>query len=124
MKLLAICAEPLDETAVTRLVATAGSGGVVTFVGRVRDRARGHDVSALEYEAYPEMAEAVFASIAVEAKTKYEVGEIAIHHRTGRLLVGEPSVIIAVGAAHRGPAFDACHYVIDELKRLAPIWKK
>jgi molybdopterin synthase catalytic subunit len=124
MKRFAILADRLDEAAVTNLVAASGTGGVVTFVGRVRDNARGHAVNALEYEAYPEMAESVFAQIALEAKSRFEIYEVAIHHRTGRLQVGEPSVIIAVSAPHRGAAFQACEYAIDQLKARAPIWKK
>lgn len=124
MKLFALSSTPLDDKAVTALVSGSGSGGVVTFVGRVRDHARGRSVSALEYEAYPEMVEAVFAAIGTEAEQRFDVTAIAIHHRLGRLEVGEASVVIAVAAAHRSPAFEACRYAIDELKRRAPIWKK
>ncbi len=124
MKLFAISADPLDEPAVTRAVTGTAAGGVVTFVGRVRDNARGHKVIGLEYDAYPEMAESVFAQIAAEAKSRFAISEVAIHHRYGRLEIGEPSVVIAVAAPHRGPAFDACRYAIDQLKARAPIWKK
>jgi molybdopterin synthase catalytic subunit len=124
MRKFEITGQPLDEPGVTRLVDQAGAGGVVSFVGRVRDNARGHAVDALEYEAYPEMAEAVFEKIAAEAKSQFAICDVAIHHRIGRLVVGEPSVVIAVSAAHRGAAFDACEYVIDQLKTRAPIWKK
>ncbi len=124
MKLFALSSTPLDEKGVSALVSGSGSGGVVTFVGRVRDHARGRSVSALEYEAYPEMVEAVFGAIAAEARQRFDVSAIAIHHRLGRLEVGEASVVIAVAAAHRSPAFEACRYAIDELKRRAPIWKK
>jgi molybdopterin synthase catalytic subunit len=124
VRLFVLSADPLDEKAVTRLVSGKTSGGIVTFVGRVRDHSRGRPVVALEYEAYPEMAESVFAAIAQEAKTRFSVSEVAIHHRQGRLAVGEPSVVVAVAAAHRGPAFEACRYAIDELKKRAPIWKK
>jgi molybdopterin synthase catalytic subunit len=124
MKRFAIQTSCLDEPAVTALVGGSESGGVVTFVGRVRDNARGHKVNALEYEAYPEMAESVFAQIATEAKSQYAVTDVAVHHRVGRLEVGEPSVVIAVSAPHRGAAFQACEYVIDQLKARAPIWKK
>ena len=124
MPLFALSSDQLDEQAVTALVSGKASGGVVTFVGRVRDHSRGRAVVALEYEAYPEMAESVFAAIAQEAKARFPVSEIAIHHRQGRLAVGEVSVIVAVAATHRGPAFEACRYAIDELKRRAPIWKK
>jgi molybdopterin synthase catalytic subunit len=121
---LRLTSEPLDELAVTEAVSAPDAGGVVTFVGRVRDNARGHAVEELEYEAYPEMAEAVFAEIAAEARSRFAIKDVAVHHRTGRLRVGEPSVVIAVSAAHRGAAFEACEYVIDQLKARAPIWKK
>ena len=123
-KRFSLTSRPLDEGAVTEAVRTPDAGGVVTFVGRVRDNARGHTVRALEYEAYPEMAEAVFNQIALEAQSRFEIKEVAIHHRSGRLNVGEPSVVIAVSAAHRGAAFEACEYLIDQLKARAPIWKK
>jgi molybdopterin synthase catalytic subunit len=124
MKRFAVLDGTLEEPAVTALVAEPGAGGVVTFVGRVRDNARGHAVDALEYQAYPEMAESVFAQIAAEAKERYAICDVAIHHRIGRLCVGEPSVIVAVAAPHRKAAFAGCEYVIDQLKRRAPIWKK
>jgi molybdopterin synthase catalytic subunit len=116
--------EQLDERAVTGLVTAPDAGGVVTFVGRVRDSARGHQVVALEYEAYAEMAEDVFARIAAEAASQFTIKQVAIHHRSGRLVVGEPTVVIAVSAPHRGAAFDACEYIIDQVKSRAPIWKK
>jgi molybdopterin synthase catalytic subunit len=124
MQRLRLSAEPLDEAAIVALVSSDASGGVVTFVGRVRDRSRGRAVSALEYEAYAEMAEAVFAQIADEVQQRFDVSAVAIHHRVGHLDIGEVSVVIAVAAAHRGPAFEACRYAIDELKKRAPIWKK
>ena len=116
--------QPLDEHAVSALVSTPDAGGVVTFVGRVRDNARGREVVALEYDAYPEMAESVFAQIVAEAKSRFSIKDAAVHHRSGRLVVGEPAVVIAVSAAHRGAAFAACEYVIDQIKTRAPIWKK
>lgn len=124
IKRFCLTSQPLDERAVTESVSTPDAGGVVTFVGRVRDNARGHAVQALEYDAYPEMAEAVFTQIAAEAQSRFEIKEVAIHHRSGRLSVGEPSVVIAVSAPHRGAAFQACEYLIDQLKARAPIWKK
>lgn len=119
-----VTANPLDEATTRGCVDAAGAGGIVTFVGRVRDRARGHPVTRLEYEAYPEMAESVFATIAGETKSKFAVTDVAIHHRTGMLDVGEVSVVVVVCAAHRAPAFEGCRYAIDRLKAIAPIWKK
>lgn len=115
---------PIDEAAVSESVASSGAGALVTFVGRVRARSRGHDVDLLEYEAYPEMVEGVFRQIADEVRDKFEVDAIAIHHRTGALSVGDTSVVIAVAAEHRPAAFEACRYAIDRLKQIAPIWKK
>jgi molybdopterin synthase catalytic subunit len=119
-----LSAQPIDEPTVSALVGQADAGGVVTFVGRVRDNARGRSVTALEYDAYPEMAEAVFARIADEATQRFAIKQIAVHHRSGRLGVGDIAVVVAVSAAHRGDAFAACEYVIDQLKTRAPIWKK
>ena len=116
--------EPLDERAVVESLAADGAGAVVTFVGRVRAHSRGRDVVKLEYEAYAEMAERVFAQIVDEIKQRVDVIDVAIHHRVGALAVGEPSVVIAVSAPHRAQAFDACRYAIDRLKEIAPIWKK
>jgi molybdopterin synthase catalytic subunit len=120
----ALSSQPLDEQAVSALVSTPDAGGVVTFVGRVRDNARGHPVIALEYDAYPEMAESVFAQIVAEARSRFFIKAAAVHHRSGRLDVGEPAVVVAVAAAHRGAAFEACEYIIDQIKTRAPIWKK
>jgi molybdopterin synthase catalytic subunit len=116
--------DALDEEAFVAAVDSPQAGGIVTFLGKVRAHARGQRISRLEYEAYPEMVERVFADIGREAKAKFEIHEIAIGHRTGSLSVGETSVVVAVSAAHRGAAFDACEYAIDELKQRAPIWKK
>lgn len=116
--------EPLDENLAAQIIAQDGAGGIVTFVGRVRDEARGHKVTLLEYEAYPEMVERVFAEIAAQARKQFDITDIAIHHRAGALEVGDVSVVIAVAAPHRAAAFDACRFAIDRLKRIAPIWKK
>jgi len=124
MKRFELTPLPLDEGAIVASVQAPGAGAVVSFAGRVRDHARGRQVVRLEYDAYPEMAERVFAQIAAEAKEKFAVVDIAVHHRSGELLVGDLSVVVAVAAAHRGSAFDACRYVIDNLKLRAPIWKK
>lgn len=114
----------LDEQSAVNALSHDGAGATVTFVGRVRGDSRGRSVEKLEYDAYPEMAELVFERIAREIREKFEIVDIAIHHRTGTLAVGEISVVIAVSAAHRPAAFDACRDAIDTLKRIAPIWKK
>ncbi len=124
MKRFVISEQPLDQCAIEASLSAPGAGAVVSFAGRVRDHARGHNVVRLEYDAYPEMAERVFAEISAEAKERFEIDDVTIHHRSGTLQIGEISVVVAVSAAHRGPAFDACRYVIDNLKQRVPIWKK
>ncbi len=119
-----LSAATLDEAAFIAAVDSPEAGGVVTFVGKVRAHSRGQRILNLEYEAFPEMVERVLADIGREAKAQFAIHEIAIGHRTGSLSIGETSVVVAVSAVHRGAAFDACEYAIDELKRRAPIWKK
>ncbi len=120
----AVTTDPLDERDAVRAIEAQGAGALVTFVGRVRARSRGRDVTRLDYEAYPEMALRVFEQIAAEVRERVRIVDVAIHHRIGTLDVGETSVVIAVAAEHRDQAFDACRYAIDRLKQIAPIWKK
>ena len=96
----------------------------MTFEGWVRDHNEGEAVHALEYEAYPELAEKEGHRILIEARERFGVIGLAAVHRVGRLRIGELAVWVGVSAAHRGAAFDACRYVIDELKARVPIWKK
>ena len=119
-----ITADALDERGAAACLDAEGAGGIATFVGRVRASSRGRVVTMLEYEAYPEMAQRVFSQIASEARAKFDILDIVIHHRVGTLVVGETSVVISVAAPHRAAAFDACRYAIDRLKQIAPIWKK
>jgi len=119
-----LSAEPLDLRAAVAEVESPDAGAVATFVGTVRRRSRGREVLYLEYEAYEEMAEQMLQSLAAELKAKHELGEVAIHHRVGRVEIGEPSVVIAVSAAHRAPALEACREAIDTLKETIPLWKK
>ncbi len=120
----AVTTDPLDERDAVRAIEAQGAGALVTFVGRVRARSRGRDVTRLDYEAYPEMALRVFEQIAAEVRERVRIVDVAIHHRIGTLDVGETSVVIAIAAEHRDQAFDACRYAIDRLKQIAPIWKK
>jgi molybdopterin synthase catalytic subunit len=115
---------PLDLGAVIAEVADERAGAVATFQGTVRRQSRGHEVIALEYEAYGGMAEKVMAEIAEGVKDRYDVCEVAVAHRVGRCEVGEVSVAIAVSAPHRQDALSACRDVIDELKERVPLWKK
>jgi molybdopterin synthase catalytic subunit len=100
------------------------AGAIATFVGTTRSRSRGRDVRRLEYEAYPEMAERMMAELGTSLKDKHELCEVAIHHRVGRVEIGEPSVVIAVSAPHRRAALTACAEAIDTLKETIPLWKK
>jgi len=116
--------EPLDLGAAVAEAANDDAGAVATFVGTVRRSSRGRDVLYLEYEAFEEMAEPMLARLADELKAKHELCEVAIHHRLGRVEIGEPSVVIAVSAPHRSAALEACREAIDTLKGTIPLWKK
>lgn len=116
--------EPLDPRAVEALVDDPGSGALLTFVGRVRDNARGKGVVGLDYEAYPEAAEKMMALIGDEILERWGIGRVALVHRTGYLGIGEASVVICVATPHRGEAFAACQHAIERLKEIVPIWKK
>lgn len=115
---------PLDPAAVAARVAGPDAGGVVQFVGAVRDRSRGREIEHLEYEAYPEMAVQEMERICDEAARRWPGTRVAIAHRIGHLAIGELAVVIAAASAHRAEAFDACRFAIDALKQTVPIWKK
>ncbi|MDP9262652.1 MAG: molybdenum cofactor biosynthesis protein MoaE [Actinomycetota bacterium] len=115
---------PLDLSSAAAEVASDEAGAVATFVGTVRRSSRGRDVLYLEYEAFTEMAEPMLAQLAGELIVKHGLCKVAIHHRVGRVEIGEASVVIAVSAAHRAAALDACHEAIDTLKNTIPLWKK
>jgi molybdopterin synthase catalytic subunit len=115
---------PIDELALEQAVRTDADGAVLVFRGVARKYSRGREVVHLEYEAYPEMAEKVMAEIGDEIKTRWEISEVAIVHRTGVLEIGQASVAIAIASPHRAEAFAAGQYAIDRLKQVVPIWKK
>jgi molybdopterin synthase catalytic subunit/molybdopterin converting factor small subunit len=115
---------PLDVSAVMAQVADPAAGAIATFVGVTREQSRGRRVTHLEYDAYPGMAEAVMARIAESLRHRHHVIAVAIAHRTGHVPLGEASVVIAVSAAHRAAAIEACREAIDTLKQTVPIWKK
>ena len=119
-----VTTEPLDVQHVHNLVKTPADGAVVTFDGIVRDNFDGRAVRYLEYEAYAAMAEKKMAEIAEEMRNKFAVGDVAMVHRIGRLEIGESSILIAVAAPHRQPAFEACAYAMDRVKEEVPVWKK
>ena len=114
----------LDVDEIVARVSGPDAGGVVTFVGNVRDHARGHSIQYLEYEAYPAMAEREMQKIADEAARRWPGTRVAIAHRTGHLEIGEAAVVIVAAAPHRAEAFEACRFAIDTLKQSVPIWKK
>ncbi|HLW66350.1 MAG TPA: molybdenum cofactor biosynthesis protein MoaE [Gemmataceae bacterium] len=116
--------EPIDHNALTELVRRPGCGAVVTFLGTVRDLTGDQVTVALDYDAYPQMAERKFAEIEAEVRSRWPVGEIALVHRLGHLDIGDVSVAVAVSCPHRHQAFDACRFAIDQIKELVPIWKK
>ena len=119
-----VAAGRIDITRVARAVRDPRAGAVVTFVGTTRNENAGRRVTRLEYEAFGAMAKREMRRLAVEARGKWPLRKIAMVHRTGVVPVGEASVAIAVSAGHRGEAFAACHWLIDRLKELVPIWKK
>jgi molybdopterin synthase catalytic subunit len=117
--------EAIDIQALSEFVAHRASGSSVVFTGTVRDHSPGRsDVSHLEYEAYGDVAESKIAEIVEEAYTKWPILKVAALHRTGSLDIGEAAVCVAVSSAHRADGFDACRYIIDELKSRVPVWKK
>ena len=116
--------DPIDDARLVAAVNRPGNGGVCTFSGIVRDNADGRPVVKLDYQAYEPMALAKMREIAERVRKRWEGADIAMAHRIGELRIGEASVVIAVGAAHRAEAFQACRYAIDTLKTIVPIWKK
>lgn len=116
---------PLSLDEVYQLADAPGNGAVVLMSGTVRDRTDGRAVDYLEYQAYEPMAMQIFAAIGWDIRDRWpDTNHLVIYHRIGKLKIGEISVLVAVGAPHRGEAFAACQYAIDTLKHQAPIWKK
>jgi molybdopterin synthase catalytic subunit len=115
---------PLSLERVVAEVASDDAGAIATFVGTTRARSRGRDVVRLEYEAYEGMAESEMERIADELRERHDLLGVAIHHRVGPVEIGETSVVIAVSAAHRAAALEACREAIDTLKQTVPLWKK
>ena len=121
----AITLAPLSLEEVYALADDPANGAIVVMSGMVRDQTDGKPVIALEYQAYEPMAMQVFKQIAQEIRATWtNVTHVVIHHRIGRLQIGEISVLVAIGCPHRTEAFEACKYAIDTLKHNAPIWKK
>ena len=119
-----VTADPLDSERLVAAVRQDESGALVLFYGVARNHSEGRRVRALEYDAYPEMAEKKLREVADEVRGRWPVTGIGVYHRTGRLAIGEASLLVAVSAAHRREAFEACHYAVDRIKETVPIWKK
>jgi molybdopterin synthase catalytic subunit/molybdopterin converting factor small subunit len=116
--------EPIDTRALVNEVQRSRNGAVVVFEGIVRDHSGDRETLFLEYEAYEAMAVEKMREIIGEVRGKFAVDGVGMVHRLGHLEIGEASVVIVVTSEHRGPAFEACHFAIDRLKRIVPIWKK
>lgn len=122
--MLEIVSHAIDARTVEAAVADPAAGAIVTFTGTTRDHNQGRRVTGLEYEAYPGMARKELRKIADAAAERWPGTRMAIVHRVGPVPIGEASVVIAVSAAHRHAAFEACRFAIDRLKEAVPIWKK
>jgi len=119
-----VSSTPIDANAARKAVEDTHCGGLVVFEGWIRDHNEGQAVERLEYEVYRPLAEKEGKRIIAEALERFDIGHAVCIHREGLLELGEIAVIVCVSAAHRGPAFDACRYIIDEVKTRLPIWKK
>jgi molybdopterin synthase catalytic subunit len=122
--LFELTAAPLDPSRVVDHVRRDEAGAVTLFYGVVRNNNMGRRVMYLEYDAYPEMATRVMREIAEGIRNRFGVTDIAIQHRTGRLEIGETSLLVAVSSPHRKEAFEACHALVDRFKEVVPVWKK
>ena len=122
--LVELTADPLDARRLEAAVADPGAGAICTFTGVVRDHARGQTVTHLEYEAYGEMAVRQMRAVAAEMVQRWPEARVAMAHRTGRLEIGEASVVVSVACPHRAEAIAACKHGIDRLKETVPVWKK
>jgi molybdopterin synthase catalytic subunit len=116
--------KPINFQELVDCVTDPEAGAIATFIGTTRNNNQGRKVIALDYEAYPEMAEKELARLGEEAKKKWQICRMAVIHRIGPVQISEPSVMIAVSAAHREAAFAACRFAIEEIKKTVPIWKK
>lgn len=122
--LFLVTSEPLDQEPLLASVRRDESGAVALFYGVARNHSEGRPVRALEYDAYPSMAEKKLREVAAEVRERWPISSIGVLHRTGRLAIGETSLLVAVSAPHRKEAFAACGYAVDRIKEIVPIWKK
>jgi molybdopterin synthase catalytic subunit len=116
--------ESIDSRKIADGLKSREDGALVMFEGMVRDNSQGKKVRFLEYDAYESMALKKLEELGAQARQQFDIRDVAIVHRLGHMEIGECSVVIAIASAHRGPAFDACRFLIDTLKKVVPIWKK
>ena len=119
-----ITSDPLEPNSVTEIVRNNSNGAVITFLGTTRDSTDGKNVNYLEYEAYQPMAHNMIQQIFDEVKERWEIEDLAISHRLGKVEIGEISMVVAISSPHRKQAFEAGQYSIDRIKEIVPIWKK
>ena len=124
MRATAITSDVLDLPSLLQIVDAPGAGAVTSFLGLVRDHNQGRQVQFLEYEAYEPLAVRALQRIVDEARELWPGARVAVHHRLGRLEIGEASIVIAAASAHRADAFAACRYTIERVKQIVPIWKR
>jgi molybdopterin synthase catalytic subunit len=122
--LIRVTESVLDPAEAIAAVASPAAGAINVFLGVVRDNNLGRQVEYLDYEAYPSMAEKVMAEIATEAMARFGLEDVAVLHRTGRLEIGEASLLIVVSCGHRAASFEGGHWLVDEVKKRVPVWKK
>lgn len=122
--MFAVTHEPLNPAPLVEAVRRDEAGAVALFYGVVRNENMGRNVQYLEYDVYPEMAIKKMRDVADEVRAKYPITGIGVLHRVGRLEIGETSLLVAVSSAHRVAAFEACHFAVDRIKQVVPIWKK
>jgi molybdopterin synthase catalytic subunit len=122
--MFAITSDPLDAAPLVAAVRRDEAGAIALFYGVVRNENLGRRVQYLEYDAYPEMAIKKMREVADEVRAKFPVAEVGVLHRIGRLEIGETSLLVAVSSGHRKEAFEACHYAVDRIKQIVPVWKK
>lgn len=122
--MIRITNDPLDAALAVSQVESPAAGAVAVFVGVTRNNTAGRKVLFLEYEAYRPMADEQLRRVADEMRERWDLQGVAIHHRLGRLEIGEASLVVAASSAHRRAAFEACHFSIDRIKQIVPIWKK
>ena len=122
--MIQITEDSIDHAAITESVRSQSAGAVCTFLGTVREMTGGRRTVALNYEAYPEMAQRKLAELEQQARQRWPIVELALVHRVGALQLGDVSVVVAVSCPHRREAFEACQWLIDSLKQVVPIWKQ